>query len=300
MNLNPHLPKNGLVIHWDMWYGCNLNCPYCFYNESRKDLQKKEAKVNATDWVNGFVKLNRPLFIAIDGGEPFLKKDFINLISQLQKFAILGIATSLTKDLTEFIEVVNFSRIARMLLSFHPTLSQPINIFIERVNQLKLAGLKTYVINCVAYPEFLTDIPKYYLTFKEAGLKMHVTRFVGTYKGKNYPQEYSSKELNILSQFMLNPINEIQISKNNEPNGRLCGAGNKFIYVGADGNVSRCCHNTNKIIGNILEGNFLLEKQCSPCYAEACYAFQAIERGITPFLSLEDAKSNTKLFYSSL
>lgn len=298
MCLSPTLPDNGLVAHWDMWYGCSQHCPYCFYQGSQEQMRQREAAVSPVEWAAAFRRLNRPLFITIDGGEPFAKPDFLEILSLIQEFAFIGIATSMSIDLKEFLTIADFSRISRMLLSYHPTECKAPGVFIERVHQLLSAGLRTYVVNCVAYPAYLDELAQFVTTFRDAGLEMHVTRFVGEYGGVRYPSGYTESELTMLATMMTNPINVKQMTGQNRANGARCGAGRGFIFVGANGDVSRCCHHMHEVLGNLLAGDFVPGAEDAPCHASACFAFQAIERGITPFLSLQQARTHTRQFYT--
>ncbi len=259
-----------------------------------------ESGATPNEWANGFRSLNRPLFITIDGGEPFLKPDFVRTVELLQQSFFLGLATSLTVDVAEFLDVANFDRIPRMLLSYHPTQIESIELFISRVKSLIRQGLKAYILNIVAYPSIIADLENFRKRFQEAGLKIHVTRFVGQYQDKYYPDDYSKEELDIILPMMTNPISRMQVDNPFKPMGKRCGAGRQFIWVAANGNVSRCCHHSDKSMGNILRHGVQLNDHNLPCDAEQCTSFQPIERGITPFVSRSEAERHAKEFYTNL
>lgn len=79
------------IAQWDINNECNLNCKHCRVSQknSKKQLSLKEAKELLSQlWYNGTTKLN------LSGGEPFLRKDFFEILDFTKKFEDIVITTN--------------------------------------------------------------------------------------------------------------------------------------------------------------------------------------------------------------
>lgn len=79
------------IAQWDINNECNLNCKHCRVAEknSKDQLSLKQSKeLLAQLWYNGTTKLN------FSGGEPFLRKDFFEILEFAKKFEDIVITTN--------------------------------------------------------------------------------------------------------------------------------------------------------------------------------------------------------------
>ena len=69
-------------VHLYVTRRCNLNCPYCFdKDDNRNELTEQEWKKA----IDKLYSLGTRL-IAFMGGEPTIRKDFVNLVGKIDKF----------------------------------------------------------------------------------------------------------------------------------------------------------------------------------------------------------------------
>lgn len=82
------------IAQWDVNNDCNLNCKHCRVSEKNKkepELSLKEAKeLLAQLHYCGITRLN------LSGGEPFIRKDFFNILEYANKFEDIVITTNCT------------------------------------------------------------------------------------------------------------------------------------------------------------------------------------------------------------
>ena len=115
--------KDELSIQWFLTWKCNYTCGYC-WQEVSKELYRysKWERMDPTIWAEAFNKL-KPHALYFTGGEPTLYKNLPDLISMLDKKAILSITTNFgpTFNLNKWREKVKPGRVTGFWASFHPT-----------------------------------------------------------------------------------------------------------------------------------------------------------------------------------
>lgn len=72
---NSGLAPVPLRYFFELTYRCNLQCPYCYVGNSR---DKEELTTN--DWFNVIEQIPWYSFVTIVGGEPLIRKDFIDIL----------------------------------------------------------------------------------------------------------------------------------------------------------------------------------------------------------------------------
>lgn len=64
----------------ELTYRCNLNCPYCYIGENRH-----KEELTTKQWLDLISQIPWYAFITLVGGEPFLRKDFIEIMNAAAK-----------------------------------------------------------------------------------------------------------------------------------------------------------------------------------------------------------------------
>ncbi len=67
----------------ELTYRCNLSCPYCYLGENRRKVE-----LETDEWINLIKQIPWYAFITLVGGEPFLRKDFIDIMRFASKRVI--------------------------------------------------------------------------------------------------------------------------------------------------------------------------------------------------------------------
>lgn len=85
---------------------CNLRCTYCSHFSSEGDVAQD---LNTKEWLQFFGELNRcsVLDVCLEGGEPLMRKDFLELIEGIvrnrMRFSILTNGTLVTDEIAAFL-----------------------------------------------------------------------------------------------------------------------------------------------------------------------------------------------------
>lgn len=93
-------------VDLDVTNRCNLRCKYCAHFSGPGDV---DQDLPLEEWLQFFEELNRcaVMNVCVSGGEPFLRKDFKELIegivSNRMRFNILSNGTLITDDLASFL-----------------------------------------------------------------------------------------------------------------------------------------------------------------------------------------------------
>lgn len=80
-----------LRYFFELTYLCNLNCPYCYVGEERK-----KNELTTQEWFNIIEQIPFYSFVTIVGGEPLIRKDFIEILEKTAKktFGKLNVVTN--------------------------------------------------------------------------------------------------------------------------------------------------------------------------------------------------------------
>ncbi|MEN3015181.1 MAG: radical SAM protein [bacterium] len=98
-----------LKINFALTYECHLKCKHCFSNSGKKTQEELNQELKTEKILEIIDELEKMgiYYISFGGGEPFLKKDFIQILKKAdQKKMNISISTSLSfPDLEKFIEM---------------------------------------------------------------------------------------------------------------------------------------------------------------------------------------------------
>lgn len=257
---------------WDLHYGCNYRCPYCWWHGQWAGLKRKSKYLNVDElfepWENVYKNYGET-HIEILGGEPFIYPHFVDFIGRLSKIHKIRITTNLSTNIETFSKQIDSSRV-NVSPTFHPLFAD-VDSFIKKAVALKENGFSNN-INYLAYPPQIKQMPYYKERFSKEGLSFSVMTFWGEYRGLRYPEQYTQEEKEIIGIYLGKRAGEdFQISPKEMPKGRLCRAGQTYAVIQGDGNVIRCGGSgLNESIGNFFDNNFRLLKKPMPCKAECC------------------------------
>lgn len=102
----PRIPFTPNSVDIDITNTCNLKCKYCSFFSSAGDV---ETELDTQEWLTFFTELKRlaVLSVTLEGGEPFLRQDFQEILSGIVKnnmrFSILSNGTLITPEMAQFI-----------------------------------------------------------------------------------------------------------------------------------------------------------------------------------------------------
>lgn len=265
--------NNTISFNWDISWICNYRCPYCWFFGLWPELKSRNRIFCVNEltiaWSSIYKKYGA-VKISITGGEPFLYPGFTEIIKELTVFHKVEIISNLSVDIQGFLKEINSEDII-INPSFHPLFAD-FDTLLERVRMLKDRDIMQCV-SLIAWPPQIPLIPYYADKFAELDVSLSVQSFFGEYLGQRYPDSYTEKEKDIISQqigerggkkFQTEPLSH---------KGKLCAAGQRYGVIHPDGNVLRCggmASNDVSSVGNLFDAKFTLFDQPSPCTFEIC------------------------------
>lgn len=269
-------PKRQVVFAWDMHYSCNFRCPYCFYTVAGWDeLAKKNHYRSPDEWKAVWHRIYEKYgscHIRITAGEPFTYPRFVDVIETLSQEHWVQITSnmSMTRVLEDFVKRTNNQRV-ELDCTFHP-LETELGRFIDNVQLLRKNSFVSNVC-FLAYPPQMPGMAEYKKRFKENGIHMNMAILWGKYGGKDYPHAYTSEEKRWIKDVIGYEVGPETVGLEPiEIKGKVCGAGQRYAVVHAEGNVFRCGQlgRDEECIGNIFDPDFKLHEVGQACFADYC------------------------------
>ena len=244
-------------VEIDVTSRCNANCPFCFQGDHYNDSEEMtfEQIILLLDQLREL----GTFYIGFSGGEPFMRKDFIDILNEAKKrrFRISFISNGILLDKNKIDQIAEM-KINKVNISFHGIRKETymksfginnsdfynkairnIDYMIERDIPLGIAITVTkYNIN------ELEEITKYFL---DKGLKENDINYELLLSGKREISKLMPTNADIKHNiYYLN-----QKIKKEEKHGR-CGAGIISCTIDAKGNVFPCTFFNNSV-GNVKE-----------------------------------------------
>ncbi|NVM45632.1 MAG: 4Fe-4S cluster-binding domain-containing protein [Candidatus Lokiarchaeota archaeon] len=244
-------PQYDACLHLATSYQCNLECNYCIAGiRYVSDIFTKADPINISALKKTLNNSNKIYRINFTGGEPFLTPNIVEACIELTKKHFIAFNSNLTpKKVEEFAEKINPERVLSIDASCHIKELERRNLLSRYIHNFLLCKNRGFNIRAieVGYPPLLKESDKYIKIFLEKGIDLTFSPYLGSYKGKFYPDSYSEKELKILG------LTEKDIIDWFHQYGKLCNAGYNVCIIYPDGDI-RYCFFINKSLGNIYEG----------------------------------------------
>jgi len=283
LNMTSQLPKRKVIIAWDMHYSCNFRCPYCWYTSAGwTELAWKNNYKTPQEWAVVWRRMH-DLYgrcqLRITAGEPFTYPRFSEIVTELTRWHDVQITSncSMTAAMAEFAAQVD-PKNAEIDCTFHP-LQGDFDSFTENVLLMRKHGFTANVCY-LAYPPQMPQMAEFKRKFTEKGLHMNMAIFWGNHKGQDYPFAYTPEEKRLIKDVIGSETGPESVNLEPLPiNGKVCGAGQRYAVVQANGKVFRCGQlgHEEMSIGDIFDPEFKLMEKAQPCTVDYCKSkeFQA-------------------------
>ena len=260
------VPRRNTVVLWQ-YNGheakCNYRCPYCYYIGLHHPSDMFFGTIE--QWHAGFKRSfgNQHLVFYLAFGEPTLGGAFYDIVEMVgsEPNWELRITSNVSQPMKELVR----SRVARegrlhINASFHP-LAVSREEFLKKILFLREHGIEVPIVY-VMYPPFLKRFESDIAVFSgQYNFVVHVRRFQGIYKGKEYPYAYTDEERRLIAKYSDDGMIKYMLNQQHNT-GDLTYSGLHFFVVdnvgnvGYDSNVFEPYTKYRCIFGNILQGNF--------------------------------------------
>lgn len=258
------IPENGGRVLWEITNTCNYHCSYCMFScEAQKyenELTTEEVKKTIKD-----LKENNFTYIKFTGGEPFVRKDMIEILEYASKLGFdMDISTNaslLTKEIATKLKQMNFPMVHVSLDGYDRDSHEYVrgkNTFEPTIRGIKLlteAGIYTR-LGTVIYKQNENDLEK----IIELAVKLNADEIIFSYME---PMGRLKEDDELISKRSLESIkheieklaikyeNEIKVKYSLSENKickseEICPAVNKFIYINNLGEISPCTRIVSK------------------------------------------------------
>jgi len=283
--------NNEDILIWQIIKRCNFSCSYCGVPN-----EKSEFDIDIETIKSAFNKEGKRWLVLITGGEPFLKKNIVDIIEALTDKHYVHINTNLsTANIEEFAHRINPKNVYGLNIAAHilerEKHDKDFKQFVYNINLLQDKGFPLF-ISYVFHPELKNRVDEDFKLFKQAGVKEITLRpFMGNYKNVQYPAAYTDEEMEYLKKYgkqdyeLGTDVSKV-VFKNNS-----CLAGKRTFFIDEKGLVYRCepYYKANRlaVYGNFFDGTFKPDKAEKTC---------TLDGTTCPFQCLFYAKKKNRSF----
>lgn len=288
INNKREYPPFRVYWNWELTHECNYQCSYC---QTWSDTVETPKIYSVDEWKKVWDRiydLYSSCVVRFSGGEPSVYPNFVEMVGVISQNHSVDVTTNLSFDTDNFLKKVKPGCVA-ISASFHPEYNK-IEDFLKKVLILHHNGYIS-TICVVAYPPFLDKLGHFKKTVESENIMFKFIPFTGTYKGKEYPKEYTGKERELMEMTAKTTkdetgkkLNENWVDWNANKRdsdegvktGKICFMGVMYAKIHTDGRVTRCCGEGSQFLGNIVAPDFKLLDEPLPCDVEHCPCFKAM------------------------
>ncbi len=184
------LPVSYNYIGAFLTFRCPYRCSYCinrFHGSNRNGC----LELNGREWIRFFERIEaRDVPVTLQGGEPGLHPDFLDIVERTSCTHGVDILTNLAFDLKAFVRRIDPERLNReapyapIRVSYHPE-QFSLREIVERVQFIRSAGFRVGLYG-VLHPVQLTAIEHARRVCEDLGIDFRTKPFLGWYDGKLY------------------------------------------------------------------------------------------------------------------
>jgi MoaA/NifB/PqqE/SkfB family radical SAM enzyme len=204
--------------------------------------------------------------VSLTGGEPFLSENIVDICEAVTERHTLALSTNLIPvKVRDFAEKIDPQKVEYINASCHLKELERTKTTGRYIGHYLLCREKGFRIaaSVVAYPPLFPEIPKYRKDFGASGVELRFVPFCGIFKGKHYPESYTSEE-----EFEFG-LNQEKAKNRCRCSERVCNAGYNAFFADEKGDV-RPCYHLEERMGNVASGvRFLPE--LTRCRRERCH-----------------------------
>ena len=291
------LPNNEGKAIWEITHQCNYNCSYCIFSCNSKKIDGELTTEECYHIIDELV-LHNFNHLKITGGEPFIRKDILEILKYASERLITDISTNASLITLEKVELLNQLKLKMIHVSLDGDKSEHESVRGNNTYERTIKGLEALRksvnkvrIGSVIHRDNQYDLEN--LIIDSVGLEADEIIFsimepvAGQDRSlvKTVPNEVLISQIDELREKYNGQIT-VNYNFGKQPNFvHRCPAGDKFLYINNFGNVSPCpwvlesdktCITTKSLRDNSLEEikqdkvlvRFLDVKSRGKCYGK--------------------------------
>ena len=107
------IPNDGGKVIWEITHNCNYGCSYCIFSCTKKRVEGELTTEECFHVIDELVK-NGFKHLKVTGGEPFIRKDLIEILEYASKYMVVDVSTNaslLSEDLVDKLNKIKLKMI---------------------------------------------------------------------------------------------------------------------------------------------------------------------------------------------
>jgi len=253
------LPEKGGKVMWQITNKCNYKCSYCIFNSQFNVDTHNELSTQKVFDIIDKLKQNKFSHLKFTGGEPFVRKDMVEIISYAkQKGFFVDISTNasyISKKIATNLEKTKIDFVHVSLDGHNEKLNHLVrgkNTFKATINGIKNLKEKNIYLRLGSVIHKYNE--KYIEAIIQLSIKLKINEIVFS-KMEAIGRNADDKSL-VITKNEKNLVKRIEtlqrkyeqkikiqhnfLHLNKKTNCKLCPGGNKFLFINNQGKVSPC------------------------------------------------------------
>ena len=246
------LPNNEGKAIWEITHQCNYNCSYCIFSCNNKKIDGELTTEECYHIIDELV-LHNFKHLKITGGEPFIRKDILEILKYASERLITDISTNASLITPEKVELLNQLKLKMIHVSLDGDKLEHESVRGNNTYERTIRGLEALrkSVNKVRIGSVIHSNNQYdleSLILDSVGLQADEIIF-------SIMEPVSGQDRTLVktvpNEVLISQIDELREKYNGQiivnynfgkqPNFvHRCPAGDKFIYINNFGNVSPC------------------------------------------------------------
>lgn len=269
------IPNDGGKAIWEITHKCNYHCSYCIFSCNGIDVTGELTTEECYHVIDELVKHGYK-HLKITGGEPFLRKDIIDILKYASKYMITDISTNASLITKELVSELNQIPLKMIHVSLDGDLNTHEILRGKNTYQATIKGLESLKnsLNYIRIGTIISSLNENDLDNIIANvIKYNAQEIIfsimepPTNKGMEYYKKNSNEELiNKIHELEKHYNGHIKVNSNFAKTTNYltsCPAGKSFIYINNYGQISPCTwvyEKDKSMLTNLSLRNTSLEK----------------------------------------
>ncbi len=229
---------------------CNLRCPYCINHHDGQAARRR--LLTGAQWLAGLRRIHTHTPLTLQGGEPSLHPDMVDVIRGLSGDFEMDLLTNLQFDIEAFSDRVDPRALRRdapyanIRVSYHPDQMDLLDT-VDRVNDLLARGFDVGLF-MVDHPDWVAEREQARQACEHRGIDFRTKEFLGRHNNRLYGTYLHPDAVG--------------------GRARSCRCRTSELLIDPSGAIFRChrdLYRGQNAIGHLLDPDFQIDDVFRPC-----------------------------------